>query len=149
MSINGLPLHAIVVHAAVVFGPLAALAGVAYAVPKWRDWVRWPLLVSVVVLLVSVWVSYLSGQQLEDTGNYSNPTIGPLLETHESRADVLRIAATVFAVVVAAAVALHQRAGTARLALAGGVGVLAVLTGVYVVLVGDAGAQIAWYGTTV
>ena len=29
MEINGLPVHALVVHAAVVFGPLAALAGVA------------------------------------------------------------------------------------------------------------------------
>ncbi|MCW2814211.1 MAG: hypothetical protein JWN84_1666 [Nocardioides sp.] len=147
--INGLPLHAIVVHAAVVFGPLAALAGVAYAVPKWRDWVRWPLLGSVLVLLVSVWVSHFSGQQLQDTGNYSNPTIGPLLETHSSRADVLRIVATVLTVVVALAAWLHRREGTVRLALAGGVAVLAVATGVYVVLVGDAGAQIAWYGTTV
>ena len=32
MEINGLPLHPLVVHAAVVFGPLAALAALAYAV---------------------------------------------------------------------------------------------------------------------
>ncbi len=62
MEINGLPLHALVNHAAVVFGPLAALAGVLYAVPRFRDYLRWPLVASVLVLLVSVWASYLSGR---------------------------------------------------------------------------------------
>ena len=32
MEINGLPLHPLAVHAAVVFGPLAALLALAYAV---------------------------------------------------------------------------------------------------------------------
>jgi len=35
---NGLPLHVLVVHAAVVFGPLAALSALAYVgLPKYRD----------------------------------------------------------------------------------------------------------------
>ena len=42
MEINGLPLHPLVVHAAVVFGPLAALAALAYVgLPRWRDRLRW------------------------------------------------------------------------------------------------------------
>ena len=46
MEINGLPLHPLVVHAAVVFGPLAALAALAYVVlPAWRDRLRWPMVV--------------------------------------------------------------------------------------------------------
>ncbi len=149
MEINGLPLHAIVVHAAVVFGPLAALFGVLYAVPRLRDLLRWPLVLSVLVLVVSVWASYLSGEQLEDTGNYATGPLHELLETHEARAGILRIAATAFTVVAVVAARLHSRTGPVRLALAGLTAVAAVVTGVYVVLTGDAGAQIAWYGTDV
>ena len=47
MEINGLPLHALIIHAAVIFGPLSALAGVLYAVvPRWRDRLRWPMVVA-------------------------------------------------------------------------------------------------------
>ena len=42
MEINGLPLHVLIVHAAVVFGPLAALSALAYVgLPSWRDRLRW------------------------------------------------------------------------------------------------------------
>ena len=45
MEINGLPLHPLVVHAAVIFGPLAAVAALAFLVPRWRDRLRWPMVV--------------------------------------------------------------------------------------------------------
>jgi hypothetical protein len=148
MEINGLPLHALVVHAAVVFGPLSALAGLGYAVPRWRDRLRWPLVVSVLVAGVSVWVAYLSGEQLTEANQYGGP-LAELVETHEDRAGMLRISVTVFAVVSFVAAWLHTRTGPARIALGAAVGVLAVVTAVYTILVGDAGAQIAWYGTEV
>ncbi|SDE28131.1 DUF2231 domain-containing protein [Nocardioides lianchengensis] len=147
MDINGLPLHALVVHAAVVFGPLAALAGLAYLVPRWRDRLRWPLVVSVLIATVSVWVAYFSGEQLTEANEYGGP-LAALVETHEERAGMLRISVTAFALVSFVAAWLHTRSGPTRLALAGLVGVLAIVTAVYTVLVGDAGAQIAWYGTT-
>jgi hypothetical protein len=149
MEINGLPLHALVVHSAVVLTPLSALAGLGYGlVPRWRDYLRWPLVGSVVLSLVSVWVAYLSGEQLVEANQYGGP-LAALVETHEDRAGVLRISATAFAVVsVVAAAWLHARTGALRLALGGLVAALAALTAVYAVLVGDAGAQIAWYGTT-
>jgi hypothetical protein len=149
MELNGLPLHAIVVHAAVVFGPLAALFGVMYLVPRFRGWLRWPLVLSVVVLVVSVWASYLSGEQLEATGNYAGDPIGPLLETHEERAGILRISASVFAVVALVTAFVNTRSTGVRTGLAGLTAAAAVVTGIYVVLTGDAGAQIAWYGTDV
>lgn len=147
MEINGLPLHALVVHAAVVFGPLSALAGLAYAVPRWRDRLRWPLVVSVLVAGVSVWVAYFSGEQLTEANQYGGP-LAELVETHEDRAGMLRISITGFALVAFVAAWLHTRTGPARLALAGLVAVLAVVTAVLTILVGDAGAQIAWYGTS-
>ena len=42
-SILGLPIHALVVHAAVILIPLAALLGIAFLRPVWRMPLRWPL----------------------------------------------------------------------------------------------------------
>lgn len=145
MEINGLPLHALVVHAAVVFGPLSALLGLAYAVPRWRTRVRWPLVAAVAVALVAIWVAYFSGEQLEEANQYGGP-LAELLETHEERAGILRWSVTAFALATFVAAWAHSRPGRLGSALAGGVAGLAVLTAVYTVLTGDAGAQIAWYG---
>jgi hypothetical protein len=146
MEINGLPLHALITHAAVVFGPLAALAGVLYAVVSpWRDKLRWPLLVVVAVAVGSIWTAYLSGQWVKDANPFSGE-LAELLETHESRAKILRWVASGFGLVTLAAVGWHNRPGPMRVLLALLVGAGAVATGVYVVLTGDAGAQIAWFG---
>lgn len=149
MSVNGLPLHALVVHAAVVFGPLAAIAGLLYvAVPRWRDWLRWPLVGVAAIALVSIWVAYLSGESVEEANEsfYTDPARRELLDTHESRAGLLRISVTVFALVSFAAAWFHTRSGTTRIALGVLVGVAGVATLVYTVLTGDAGAELKWAG---
>jgi hypothetical protein len=146
LEINGLPLHALVVHGAVVLTPLAALAAVVYAVPgKWRDWLRWPVLVGAVIAVGAVWTAYLSGEDLVD-GNPYGPPLAELLETHESRADIFRWATSGFAVAAVAAAGLHRREGPVRIVLGAVLAGLAILTIVYAILTGDAGAQIAWYG---
>lgn len=145
MEINGLPLHALVVHAAVVLGPVSALIGLAYAVPRWRDWVRWPMVVLAVPAAAAVWIAYFSGEQLTKANQYGGPLLD-LIETHESRAQVFRFAVLAFAIVAVAAAALHRRVGALRWVLAGLLAVTGVLTLVYAVLTGDAGAQVAWYG---
>jgi uncharacterized membrane protein len=147
MEINGLPLHALVVHSAVVFGPLSALAGIAYVVPSWRTRLRWPLVAAVTVALVSIWVAYLSGEQLEEANEYGGP-LAELVETHESRAGILRWSVTGFALATYVASWLQARPGKATSVAALVVAGLGVLTAVYTVLTGDAGAQIAWYGTS-
>lgn len=146
MEINGLPLHALVVHAAVVFGPLAAIAGVLYAaVPGWRDKLRWPLVGAAAIAFVSIWVAYFSGEQVEEANTYGGP-LAELLETHEERANILRWSVTGFAIATFVAAWLHTRTGPTRIALGVAVGGLGVLTLVYTVLTGDAGAKIGWYG---
>jgi uncharacterized membrane protein len=146
MELNGLPLHALVVHAAVIFGPLSALAGLLYAlVPRWRNRLRWPMVAAVVIALGAIWVAYLSGEQLEEANTYGGPLAG-LVETHEERAGILRISMTVFAVLTFLAAWWHTRSGAVRAVMSGLVAASAVVTLVYVVLTGDAGAQIAWYG---
>ena len=145
MEINGLPVHALIVHAAVVFGPLSALAGVLYAVPKWRDKLRWPLVVTVAIALGSIWIAYLSGQKVAEANQYGGE-LAELVETHEGRAKILRLLMSGFAAASFLAAWQHARTGPIRMALAGLVAVLAVLTGIWVGLTGDAGAQIAWFG---
>jgi len=146
MEINGLPLHALVVHAAVIFGPLAALAGIVYVVPRWRDRLRWPLVALVVIAVGAIWTAYFSGGWVQDANGPYSGEFGELFETHEDRANILRWVASGFGVVALAAAWWHTRAGAARVVLSGLVLVGAVATGVYVVLTGDAGAQVAWYG---
>lgn len=149
MSINGLPLHALIVHAAVVFGPLAAIVGVLYAsVPRWRDYLRWPLVGLAAVALVSIWISYFSGESVEEANPtfYTDPARAELLETHESRANILRLSVTAFALATFVAAWLHTRSGTTRIVLGVIVGAAGVLTLVYTVLTGDAGAEMKWAG---
>ncbi len=150
MEINGLPLHALVVHAAVVFGPLAAVAAILYGfVPRWREWLRWPVVVLAAVALGSIWTAFLSGQEVEEAnpGSYSaGSPLNALFEEHEERAELLRIFTTLFAVATFAAAWLHTRTGATRIVLSSVMAVLAVLTLVWTVLTGDAGAKIGWFG---
>lgn len=148
MEINGLPLHPLVVHAAVVFGPLSALAGLGYAlVPRWRGWLRWPFLATVVIAGVAIWVSYLTGEDFRDSADFfQEGALGDKIEKHEELADKLRIAVTLFALVGIGATTQHSRSGAVRLVLSGLVVVGALAVAVLTVLTGDAGAQ-AVYGS--
>ena len=69
-----------------------------------------------------------------------------LLEKHEDRAGILRLAMSGYAAVALVAAWQHARTGPLRWVLALLVVVLAVVALVYTYLTGDAGAQIAWYG---
>lgn len=147
MEINGVPLHPLVVHAAVVFTPLACLAALAYCVPAWRDWMRWPLVVLAAVSVVSVWIAFLSGEDFREDPRFefvAGTAVEDRLEDHESWAERLRIGASLFAVLAFAAAWFHTRAGAARTALTVLTALGAVVTLVLVVLTGDAGAQAVW-----
>jgi uncharacterized membrane protein len=145
MEINGVPLHPLVVHSAVVFTPLAVLAALAYAVPSWRDRVRWPLVVLAAISLVSIWVAHFSGEDLEEErfSGVVEPLAGKI-EDHEEWAGLLRISVTVFAVLVFVSAWLHTRTGAVRTTLAALTVLAAVATVVLVYLTGDAGAQATW-----
>jgi uncharacterized membrane protein len=95
MEINGLPLHALIVHATVVFVPLGALGAILYVVPKWRWLLRWPTLLVNLAAAVLVQVSIMSGEDLERDRKLFSPQV----HTHEEWAEKLRIAVFVLAVV--------------------------------------------------
>jgi hypothetical protein len=144
---NGLPLHPLVVHAAVVLGPLAALAALAYvALPRYRDWLRWVALVSVLLATAAIWAAYLTGNNFFSHGNFDqfSKEIQDRIHTHQSYARTLRWITTGFAAVTVLATWQHSRTGTARIVLNVLVVVGAVLTLVWVALTGDAGARAVW-----
>jgi predicted Na+-dependent transporter len=136
------------VHAAVVFGPLAALSAILYAV--WgarRDQLRWVTLVVVVIGFVSIWAAYLSGNNFFANAPQYQGVSGELkdkIDHHEALAHVLRWMTTGFLVVTVVAVWQHRRQGAALYAISGLLVVAAVLTLVWTALTGDAGARAVW-----
>ena len=143
MEINGLPLHPLVIHAAVIFGPLAALAAILYAViPSWRDRLRVPMVVLAVVAGGSVVAAYITGNNFLD----SKPELEQLaqVQTHQDRAWITLWVTLGFAVVAIAAGVLHERRGALRVGVQSLLVVAALATLVSVVLTGDAGARAVW-----
>jgi uncharacterized membrane protein len=98
MEFFGLPLHPLVVHAAVVFVPLTALLVIAFAVlPRYRWATRWPALLLTLVSLATVWTARISGKSLKD----ELPGIGQVIATHESRGELLSLLMIGFTILVA------------------------------------------------
>ena len=148
MNIAGLPAHVLVIHAAVVFGPLAALGALTYVfLPRYRDLLRWPVLALTVIAVGAIWAAYLTGVNFFESDRFANFSgeARERIETHEEYAETLRWIATVFGVAtVVATYAFHAKPGTARNLLAGLVAVSAVATLVWVILTGDAGSRAVW-----
>ncbi|NMO50283.1 hypothetical protein HH310_03625 [Actinoplanes sp. TBRC 11911] len=64
-QINGLPVHVLVLHAAVIFVPLLALGALVYAVvPRWRSKIGWAVALLAVIAPLSTLVAKLSGTKL-------------------------------------------------------------------------------------
>jgi len=142
-KVTGLPLHPLVVHAAVVFAPLGAGAALAYVfLPKYRDLLRWPTLVLAVIAFGAIWAAYLTGRYFLT----QRPELAQLpgVSTHRARAKVTLVVTFVFTVVAIASAWLHTRTGAVRVLLATALGVSALATLVMVVLTGDAGARAVW-----
>jgi hypothetical protein len=143
MEINGLPLHPLVVHAAVIFGPIGALTALAYAVlPRWRDRLRMPMVALALLATGSVVAAYLTGRNLLE----SRPELGeiPMVEIHQARAQLLLWLILGFGLVAIAAGWLHGRVGAVRVATRVVLGLAAAAVLVQVILTGDAGSRAVW-----
>ncbi len=153
MEFRGIPLHPLVIHAVVVFVPLAALAAIAMSVPKWRWLARWPALLLTLGATAAAYVATLSGDQLKEDRQLNSPQV----HTHEEWGERLMIAMWIFAavVVIAFVVLPHVtriaggRNREARVAalekpLMVLVPLAAVAVLVLVVITGDAGAKAVW-----
>lgn len=152
----GLPTHAIIVHAVVIFVPLTALAAVALtAVPRWRT--KFGVLAGAAALtsIGSVLVAEESGEILEDRVLSTEGAPFELVLKHTSLADDLLPWVLVLSIALLALIGLAcwgQRAGTERpswLNLAGwGIGAVSIVgavgASIYVVLIGHSGSAAVW-----
>lgn len=149
MEFNGLPLHPLVVHAAVVLTPIAALAALAYLVPALRDRLRWPMVVLALVAAGSVLMAYFSGNSFREANDFFNDPAVPVTEkidTHETRGTFLLWWTLAFAALAVLASVLHGRGGWVRWLVGALLGVVALVVLVLVALTGDSGAQAVWDG---
>lgn len=147
MEINGLPLHPLVVHAAVVFGPLAAVVALAYVVlPAWRDRLRWPMVVLALIGTGAITAAYFTGMNFF---NSRPPELQQLeiLQTHRTRAIRLFWVTLGFGVLAVLAAWLHTRTGVVRVVLNVLLGLAALAVLALAVLAGDAGSRAVWEGS--
>ncbi len=143
----GLPLHPLIVHATVVFVPLAALSVLAAAfLPRFRAWAGpVPLILSVAALILTP-LSTSTGESLEHLVGETN-----LVEEHAELGEML-IWWTVGLAIVSAAAYFLRRSGR-EVGKGVGLGLLVasviVSSGALVMvgLIGHSGAKSAWSDT--
>jgi uncharacterized membrane protein len=156
MNFNGLPLHPLIVHVVVVFAPLAGVAGITYAVmPRWRWWLRWPLVAAAVIAAVAGVIAVQSGLSLETSGHYQ-----AVVATHKHRGGILRWLLLAFLVptglgawflggaspVTSGWGSREGRTGVVAIGLQVLLVVMAIAVLIWCFLTGDAGARAVWEG---
>lgn len=142
MDVFGLPLHPLVVHAAVVLVPLASLGALAVvASARVRDRYGWLTVAFAVAAAGSAVVARLSGEVLaEDLG------VGPLVATHQMWGQWVPFPAVALALALPAGLLIRTRSAWAWW-VAAALTVLAALAGLaLVVLTGHSGATAVWGG---
>jgi hypothetical protein len=154
---GNLPLHVLVIHAAVVVLPVGALTGIAFAlVPKWRWLLRWP------VLLLGVGSALLAFVAMESGNAFvaAIPQLAQLVKVHQARGTLLFWFSLAFMVMtilaflwLAGPSALASGKGAKatksrplELVLSAAVVVMGVLVIWQTVRTGDAGAKAVWDG---
>jgi uncharacterized membrane protein len=142
MEINGLPLHPLVVHAAVIFTPLAALAALAFLVPRWRERLRWPMIVLAVIATGAIVLAYYSGISFLD----SKPELkaSPPVKAHQHLGNQLFWIGLAFGVIAVVSGWVNARSGALRVVLDVVLAVAAVVLLVWVARTGEAGARAVW-----
>lgn len=146
-TFNGLPLHVLVVHAAVIVTPLAALVALSLVRPSWRMRLRWPAAAAVLGAWLLVWLARGSGQALATSiaDQLKGTPTGTAVMTHMGFANRLNVVLfTLLVVLVLFAALLPRLARPAGTVGAVVIAVLALMVIGLVVQTGEAGARAAW-----
>ena len=157
-QIGNMPLHPLVLHAAVVGIPLAGLLAFLFAFPRTRAWARWPLGLTVLGAAAATFVTKQSGEALQRRLNIGpGNAAGDLIQRHAQLANQLFIIMIIFAVIGVANVLAVSRGRSAavgtqptggqrivRVILPALLVVIAVIAMIWVVRVGDLGSRAVW-----
>lgn len=148
-EIFGIPLHPLVVHAAVVFVPLAALGALLMAlVPRWRRPYGWLAVIVSAVALVVVPLATSSGNRLLERLELGGPVLETVLEHQAMGERLIWAVAPMFGLNLATMLALRAgRPSRDVMVLAALAAVAAVAAGVIVVLTGHLGSTAVWNPT--
>ncbi|MFI0421967.1 DUF2231 domain-containing protein [Spongiactinospora sp. 9N601] len=144
----GLPAHPLIIHAAVVLAPLAALLSAAYAlVTAWRPRLGWAVVALSIAAPASVFAARQSGLALKDH-LFPDGVPGPMAATigdHEGFATPLLWTTTGLGLAGLLMVLAGPRLGKVPAAALSGVTVLlALAAGFYVIRAGHTGAIAVW-----
>lgn len=145
-TVQGLPLHILVVHAVVVLLPLSAAGVVAIAlVPRWRDRFGTLVMLGVTASLVSVPVATQSGKKLEERVQASG-VVARQIEDHAEIGELVIWPTILMWLLGLAVVLLHRRrAGKRVVTAAAVVSVLASLVaGGLALRAGHLGSTAVW-----
>jgi len=161
----GIPMHPLLVHGAVVFVPLQAIAAIAYGLwPLARRHIGWLMLSLAVVGPVTAWLARLSGEAFESRlirNGTSDAAVLARINEHQSLGDLTSWFALGLGVLMIIMYLVRRRATADGSAADGSVGGgspmlswavtgLTVLVSLgalyYVVRTGDTGAHSAWMG---
>jgi uncharacterized membrane protein len=155
MELSGIPLHPLIVHLAVVFGPLAAVLALAFCLmPRYRWVLRWPFAVALLVAVGGVVLATMSGDSLLQ----SRPAIqsSQVVQSHANAG--LRVRNVILAFGVLGALAVWRLPGASPLRpldppradgpmewlISAGTVILAVVVGLLIVSAGHSGARAVW-----
>ena len=145
-EIDGLPVHALIVHATVVFVPLAALLGILFVIPRTSRWARLPFLLLSLAIVPLTWVTKESGEELKASRGFTGELLDAI-ETHQERGDQLFVVVIVNAAIAVFAYAVAQSPKAPK-ALYQAACVLVVIGAVamsyQVYRTGDSGARAVW-----
>jgi uncharacterized membrane protein len=152
-QISGLPVHALVVHAVVVFVPLLVLLAIVYAVvPRWRAKVGWAAALLAVAAPATAWVATESGEELRGrliADGMSGPPLAAI-DDHMGFGTLTFYYSIGLGAATLLMVALTLRKSERRLPRAAELGLsvimvaLAAISGYYVFRTGDSGAHAVW-----
>lgn len=151
-QINGLPVHALVLHAAVVFVPLLALGAIVYAlVGRWRAKIGWAVLLLAVIAPISALVAMLSGNELHERllAQGLKGRGAEIIDDHMGFGTLtfwfsLALGVVTLIMVFATLRKSASLPRVAELGLSVVMVVLAAITGYYVFRTGDSGATAVW-----
>lgn len=148
-EVFGLPLHPLVVHAAVVFVPIAALGTLVLTiVPRWRSTYGWLVVIISGLAMVTVPLATRTGRRLTELREFGGPVLERIQE-HETMGDRIIWAVAPMFVLNLAVVLLLRTGRPAREVTVVAVlaSLAAVVSVVLVVLTGHLGSLAVWNPT--